>query len=290
MTKLALGTVQFGLDYGIANHQGQTSLEEAAQILKLAEAAGINLLDTAIAYGESEQVLGRLGIAAFKVVTKLPPLPAHLGDAATWAEEQLHGSLQRLGVCSLYGLLMHRSSDLTQESGEALAATLDRFKLKGWVEKIGVSIYNPAELEPVMQALRIDLVQAPLNLVDRRLESSGWLQRLHQERIEVHTRSVFLQGLLLMGRDEIPTRFARWSTLWDVWHESLAQRKTKALEASLSYPMSLPEVCRVVVGVDSAEQLVSLIAVAKTQTTFQDWSFMNTDDLMLINPANWNAL
>ncbi len=289
MPKIALGTVQFGLKYGIANQKGPTSFKEARRILKIAKSAGIDLLDTAIAYGKSEEILGKLGVEDFSVVTKLPPISNNPGDTIAWIDNQIHSSLERLRVDSIYALLLHHSGDLVKEVGKALIGAMVDCKSKGLVEKIGVSIYDPLELIPVMESMPIDIVQAPLNLVDRRLELSGWLRNLHMKGIEVHTRSTFLQGLLLMQRDEIPEKFARWSKLWDVWHGNLEKHNTSALETCLSYPLSLPEVSRVLVGVDSSSQLTSLIDAAQANTKLHDWSFMASDNPMLINPSYWRA-
>jgi len=290
MTKLALGTVQFGLGYGVKNKSGQTSFAEAGKIWSVAKIAGIDLIDTAIAYGESEQVIGGLGVEGFKVVTKLPPIPVYIDDVAGWAEYQVSHSLRRLGVESVYALLLHRSSDFLQEHGRSLIGALDNLRKKGLVEKIGVSIYDPSELDSLLKIVEIGLVQAPLNLIDDRLESSGWLQRLEEQNIEVHTRSAFLQGLLLMEREEIPAKFERWSSLWDEWHRQLTMSKTSAVAACLSYPLSLRQVSRVVVGVETAEQLEWLIKAAGGPFVNQDWTFMRLQDPILMNPSNWCAI
>lgn len=290
MSKLALGTVQFGSYYGIANKSGQVNFPEAKRILDQTNKAKIDLLDTAIAYGESEEILGKIGVAEFNVVSKLPGHPESSADIGSWVEEQVEGSLKRLGVSSLYGLLLHRSENLLGNSGKKLIAALNRVKSNGSVKKVGVSIYEPSELDEVIHLMRLDLVQAPLNVIDRRLESSGWLSRLHQEGVEVHTRSAFLQGLLLMPRNKIPEKFEAWATLWDSWASGLKESKLSAAAACLSYPLALPEVDRVVVGVDSVDQLKALIAASQTQLSQHDFSFMTSEDQMLINPSNWSAL
>lgn len=292
MNKLALGTVQFGLAYGVANKVGQVNREEVKQILQLARSAGIDTLDTAIAYGQSEQVLGELGVSEFKVVTKLPGVPEGRLNLEDWVEDQLFASRRRLGLSSIYAVLLHRSEDLLGADGSRLTKALEHLKFRGVVEKIGVSIYDPNELASVTQVMAIDLVQAPLNLVDRRLEVSGWLRRLHDQGVEVHTRSAFLQGLLLMPRSEIPDKFERWSSLWDTWHSTLSDLKTTATAACLSYPLSLPEVDRVVVGVDNIRQLQEIIQASSQETkgihqTFED---LRCDDPRLTNPSNWNTL
>jgi len=290
MNKLALGTVQFGLDYGIANEVGQVALEETQCILSFAKANEIDLLDTAIAYGNSEEVLGKLAVNEFRVVTKLPSFPDYQNNVALWVTEQVRESLARLGQKKLYGLLLHRSEDLWGSKGAQLIQALADLKNDGFVQKIGVSIYSPDELEVVFNKIKIDLVQAPLNVVDRRLQSSGWLDRLKDDGVEVHTRSAFLQGLLLMERSKIPQKFSRWSDLWDQWHEKLQDSGASPLEACLAYPLSLEQVDQVIVGVDNASQLSEIVQTAKNVNEGPDTSFMRSTDLDLINPSNWNHL
>lgn len=289
-SRLAIGTAQFGMSYGIANGSGQVQRTDVARILSYALAHGIDSLDTAIGYGESEGILGDIGVGQFDVVTKLPPLPTDVVDIKTWVGEQVSGCLDRLKQEHLYGLLLHQSDDLQGAAGSALADELSALKKRGHVVKIGVSIYNPSELESVTKVLDIDLVQAPLNLVDRRLVTSGWLDRLKQIDVEVHTRSAFLQGLLLMNRDRMPKKFERWAGLWDSWADYLEARCVSPLSACLAYSLSHPEVDRVVVGVDSYAQLRELVNEAKQVVFDNDLDFMAKNDEHLINPSHWDSL
>jgi aryl-alcohol dehydrogenase-like predicted oxidoreductase len=290
MNKVALGTVQFGLDYGIANEAGQVSLSEAQCVLSLAKENEIDVLDTAIAYGTSEEVLGKVGVDGFRVVTKLPSLPDDQNNVAHWVTEQVSESLARLGQKKLYGLLLHRPENLLGSKGGQLVQALADLKNDGFVQKIGVSICSLDELEAVFNKIKIDLVQAPLNVVDRRLQSSGWLDRLKDDGVEVHTRSAFLQGLLLMERSKIPQKFSRWSDLWNQWHEKFQVLGISPLAASLAYPLSLKQVDQVIVGVDSAAQLSEILEAAENANVGLDTSFMSSADLDLINPSNWNHL
>ncbi len=290
MRKIALGTVQFGLDYGVANEVGQVDQYEAKRILCLAEENGVDVLDTAIAYGASEEVLGKACVDGFRIVTKLPTLSADQSNIDRWVRNQVKASLRRLGQKKLYGLLLHRSEDLSGSKGEQLIKALADLKNDDVVQKIGVSIYSPDELEVIYKKMKIDLVQAPLNVVDRRLQSSGWLDRLKDDGVEIHTRSAFLQGLLLMEQIKIPQKFSRWSSLWDQWHQHLKRSGISALAASLAYPISLDRVDRVIVGVDSAEQLGEILLAAQNLADIFDTSFMRSTDLDLINPFNWDHL
>jgi aryl-alcohol dehydrogenase-like predicted oxidoreductase len=289
MMRLALGTVQFGLPYGVANQSGQVSREQSQAMLDLAIASKIDTLDTAIAYGESEVRLGALGINDFKAITKLPALPEGLPDVASWVQSQVEASMSRLGVSVLYGLLLHRSEQLLGPDGLALYKALYELKDSGLVQKIGISVYSPRELDAICPLFSLDLVQAPFNLVDRRLQSSGWLRRLKAEGVEVHTRSTFLQGLLLMGQDERPSKFMAWSDLWATWDKWLVERNVAPVHACLGFVLEHPEIERVVVGADSSMQLTQLIDAACAPKLSE---FPNLDciDELLINPARWPLL
>lgn len=288
--KIALGTAQFGLTYGVANRSGQTTLAEANKIISFARRSGIKTLDTAIAYGSSECVLGESGVADFRVVSKLPKVPENTRDVKEWVMGQIRASLERLSVESLYALLLHRSEDLLGPLGFEIVRSLEAEIDEGRVQKIGVSVYEPQELADVLGRRRIDLVQCPLNVVDRRFELSGWLRRLKDSGVEIHTRSAFLQGLLLMERGKIPEKFSRWSNLWDQWQHKLKVSMISPLAASLAYPLSLKQVDQVIVGVDSALQLSEILQAAEDASDGPDTSFMHSSDLDLINPSNWNHL
>ena len=289
MSRLALGTVQFGLPYGVANKSGQVSRAEAKTMLEMTSERGISTLDTAIAYGESEQCLGEVGIENFKVVTKLPALPKESLDVAEWVKQQVDESLSRLGVSNVYGLLLHRSEELLGSNGQELYKALNLLKERGLVKKIGVSIYAPNELELLKTDFNFDLVQAPFNIIDRRLLISGWLQRLKDDGVEIHTRSAFLQGLLLMKQVDMPKKFLPWSDLLNCWQSWLDDNNVSALQASLAFPLSFPEVDRVVVGADSSIQLLEIINASNSVLNTELPNLLCSDE-NLINPANWSNL
>jgi len=289
MNRLALGTAQFGLPHGIANQSGQVLRPEAKAMLQLAASSRIDTLDTAIAYGESEICLGEANIQGFKVVTKLPAVPPGCTDVRNWIQEQVAASLSRLGIRAVYGLLLHHPQQLLEADGKALYQTLQGLKETGQVQKVGVSVYAPSELEMLTLRYRFDLVQAPFNLVDRRLQKTGWLQRLKDEGVEIHTRSAFLQGLLLMPKATIPAKFAPWSNLWSKWHKWLSHHNISAVHACLAYPLSFPEIDRIVVGAESVSQLEQIISVSASDIP-ADFPSLNCDAENLINPARWSQL
>lgn len=287
--RLALGTVQFGLEYGVANQAGRVQLEDVVYILQEAAIRGIDTLDTAIAYGDSESVLGQVGMDRWKIVTKLPALPESCENISRCIEVQIEGSLSRLGVSQLYGVLLHRPDQLLGKNGKPLFEALQRLKAQGITRKVGVSVYGPDELDRLMDEMQFDLVQAPLNILDRRLVESGWAKRLKEQGTEVHVRSAFLQGLLLMSTDQRPDKFVRWRTIWFEWMRWLSETGLTPLQACLRYVLSVEEVDKVVVGVNSVKQLQEiLVASHSALPSLPNW--LQPIDTDLINPSRWNQL
>lgn len=287
--KLAIGTAQFGMRYGISNLSGKVSQEGGKAILKYAASAGVDTIDTAMAYGDSEQVLGNIGVDGFNVVTKLPEIPEHIADVEGWVITAVKDSVSRLGVESLYGLLLHRPSQLFEPKGVKILSALRLLKELGIVKNLGVSVSAPYEFDALFDIYDFDVVQCPFNLVDRRLINSGWLEKLSTAGVEIHIRSSFLQGLLLMPRDSIPSKFKARNILWDDWDRWLRANKTSPLDACISYVLSFSEITRVVVGVETQSQLVEIIRAA-SGTSINSYPDISSDDTDLINPANWNIL
>jgi aryl-alcohol dehydrogenase-like predicted oxidoreductase len=287
--KLALGTVQFGLPYGVANKSGQVTEDTAKRILEHAREADIDTLDTAIDYGDSEQCLGNVGVECWSVVTKLPAVPEECPDVIDWVNEQINGSLSRLGLNHITSLMLHRPRQLIESVGQELWSAMQTLKDKGIIEKIGFSIYEPTGLDQVWENFQPDIIQAPYNILDQRLKTSGWLQKLHEHGVEVHVRSVFLQGLLLMSKEQRPKKFSHWSTMWAAWDQWLVEQKFTPLEACLGFALAEPAIDRVVVGVDSLSQLEQILDSLTKEPSQIPHELIVTDQ-NLLNPSNWNNL
>ncbi|HHQ4780611.1 aldo/keto reductase [Aeromonas veronii] len=279
--RLALGTVQFGLDYGISNHDGQVSDEELDAIIALARQAGIDTLDTAQAYGNAEQRLGQRDITGFTLIDKLAPgLPLSDVKAA------LNNSLHWLGRKRLDGLLLHRS----QDTSPALFELLTDLQQQGSIGKLGISVYSPEELDTWSAAgYPLELVQLPANLLDQRFLRTGWLDKLVDMGCEIHVRSLFLQGLLLMQPAQRPDYFQRFATAlerFDHWHPSVAP-----LGRALSIMTALPQVSRFVVGVCHAQELAAIVAASQVQHECYeaDIAHLASMEQELINPGLWRT-
>jgi hypothetical protein len=286
--KLTLGTAQFGLDYGVANAIGKVDKEETLEILTFAKQAGINTLDTAIGYGDSEKRLGQAGMDSWNIITKLPEVKVEHSDINYWVNSQINNSLLRLNVLSVYGILLHRPLQLLEKNGSQLWNSLEGLKERSIAKKIGFSVYSPDELDKLWKAGFIpDIVQAPYNVFDQRLKDSGWLSKLNDNKVEVHTRSVFLQGLLLMPSDKRPKYFSKWNNLFNEWDLWLKTNNISGLEAALNFALSEYLIDKIIVGVDNKTQLSEVISASKKYTLCVP-KILNTTDEKLINPSLWD--
>ena len=287
MNKIALGTVQFGMKYGVSNQSGIVSSEGIISILKFAHKIGIDTLDTAVNYKDSENKLGLNNLSNFKVITKIPTVPNELDDVYSWILNHLQTSFQRLQVKHLYGLLLHSPEDLLGVNGPTIYNTLQSFKESGKVLKIGISINSYDTLDEIMHRYKFDLIQAPFNLIDRRLVQTGFLNRLKNENYEVHTRSSFLQGLLLMNDFNRPAQFSKWNHLWIEASKWCSNNSVSLLQSAIQFPLSFAEIDRVVVGIENTEQLIEINQAAFNDKNIKSYPDIECEDLDLINPSKW---
>tara|TARA_B100000902_G_C27254229_1_gene886973 strand:- start:111 stop:986 length:876 start_codon:yes stop_codon:yes gene_type:complete len=291
MSKLGLGTVQFGTNYGLNSKFGKVQPKEVVKILNYAHSKNINYLDTAPSYGDSEKILGTSLKFDFRVITKTRHFKNnHITDKdLEFLSSDFNNSLTNLGCDSIYGLLVHNADDLLKPGAEKIIERLGEYQNQGKVLKLGVSVYEPSQLKNILELFEVDLVQLPLNILDNRMIETEMLTLLDDKGIEVHARSVFLQGLLLMDSKDRPKKFNRWKRQWNIWHQWLEDNKLTALEATIRYAVSFPEISRVLVGVDTLSQLEDIYK--SSEGVLPDVpKELSTDSPELLNPFNWNAL
>lgn len=290
--KLGLGTVQFGLEYGISNFSGKTEREEAEAILTLAASTGIRVVDTASLYGDSERVLGGLLEPGhpFRVVTKSCKFGCYriTEHDAEELEKTMQLSLIRLRQPQVYGLLLHQADDLLVEGGSRLMERLLMLKERGWVQKVGVSAYTPCQVERVLERFPIDLIQLPVNVLDQRLLKGGQLAALKEAGVEVHARSAFLQGLLLMEPRTLPSWFEPVRPLLMRYHRYLAERKLSPVQAALGFVTALKELDVVVCGFNNHKQLEQACRAVPAVDPGEFDRFAVTDEAML-DPTQWRV-
>lgn len=269
--KLGLGTVQFGLSYGISNKTGQTSSMEVKEILNTAKAYNIEVLDSASAYGNSENVLGQNDLSSFKMVSKFMP------SSTESISIQLETSLEKLRLEKLYGYLAHRPMDFLENPSQW--DELLEFKSKSKVDKIGFSLNEPKELVLLIDKGFIpDLVQVPYNYFDRRFEIL--LKNLKKEGCEIHTRSAFLQGLFFMNPNKLDNFF-------DEVKGPLRQVQKKEFlnGALLKFAVQQPFIDKIIIGVETNKQLIENLTNLELASQLPELQYNINDNILI--PSRW---
>ena len=278
--KLALGTVQFGLDYGVTNHDGQVAIDEVKYILDYAKDKGIDTLDTASGYGNSEQVLGELGVNNYRIITKTTPLK----NGVDGVIKGFHQSLDSLNIGQVDGLLIHNIDDTKDKRFGKLFHKLNELKEEGVIKKIGFSTYTPEQVDFLLENFDFDLIQVPFNVFDTRLVEGGQLKALKKKNIEIHARSVFLQGVLLCF-DSLSDYFSTWNAQFEQYQGLVREKELSLLEYALNFALNTQELDKILVGVDSVNQLTDIVNAFKSDV---DLKAFKIDDINLLNPNLWN--
>ncbi len=292
MAGMGLGTVQFGLDYGVSNRLGRTPEIEVGRILEYAVENGMEVLDTAPGYGDCEAILGRVLPPShrLRIVTKTPCL----GKASVSRRDQqslkqsCYRSLEKLRQSELYALLVHHADDLLLPGGELLLEALRQLKQDGCINKVGVSVYTGEQIDAVLGLFTPDLVQVPVNILNQRLIQSGHLKRLKEAGVEIHARSVFLQGLLLMDIDDLGDFFKPIRHHLAGLHDDLARHGISRLAAALDFALGCQWIDIVLVGVAALTELVEICQAVTTRPRQPlDYSRWAHNDRRFLDPAAW---
>jgi len=287
MNKIALGTVQFGMDYGVSNKRGKIPRDEVFEILNEAIKSGIDTLDTAYLYGESETVIGdfiKKNNKQFRLVTKSPDCKIEQ------IEDLFHISLKKLNIRRIYGYLIHNFQHYKENP--KIWDILDKLKTENKIQKIGFSLYYPSELEYILKKkLEIDIIQVPYSIFDRRFEP--FLNELKTRNVEIHVRSVFLQGLVFKNPEELVGHFAKIKEKILALNSLSMKHDIPMGALCLNFAILNDSVDKVVVGVDSIENfkenISSLDYLTDVRNILHELSQIKEDDEKIILPVNWKV-
>tara|TARA_Y100000590_G_scaffold461217_1_gene622291 strand:+ start:12119 stop:15034 length:2916 start_codon:yes stop_codon:yes gene_type:complete len=291
MNKVFLGTANFGLKYGQGRGKIKVPMNEMRRIINSSNDKKIYYLDTAMSY-RNEKQLKKLNLKTWNIITKIEARNfSKKQDIKKEAKNYIYSIIKTLRLKKLYGILIHiqNSPDVNASANDKLFDFLKNLKKKKLVKKIGFSVYDTDEVDFILKKYKIDLIQCPLNPFDRRFEKFGYLKKFKKKGIEVHGRSIFLQGLLLLNKNEIPKTFKKWNYEWEKWDEWTKRNNISKLEACLNYINSLSEVNRAVVGVNNFKQLKKIFKYSNSNKKI-NFSEEFTKDKKLIDPRRWNAI
>ena len=289
ISKLSLGTVQFGLDYGIANTKGKPSQNNVNEIVKYVAKKGINCFDTAQAYGTSEKVLGK----ALKYIQKslvISKITSELFQKDT--VKCMLNTLENLSIESLYGLLLH-DSKLLYCWNESYTQKINELLDKNRIEYFGVSIYTSEDFHLALENNSIKVIQIPFNLFDKRAYEEQWFQKAKENNKLIFIRSIYLQGLLLMEKDKVPYEIKeakKYLNILDDYSKKLGLTRN---QLALSYVETIAEDALILFGCDTLEQAHENIdnynSLKKLEKkTIEEISNKLADiDEKIYNPTKW---
>ena len=285
ISKLAIGTAQFGLNYGIEN-KAAVNLKEIRRILNFAKKNKINTLDTAHAYKNAETKLGIIGVNDWNIISKIPPMPKTIVDEKKWLYSIFLTSLKNLRVSKINTILIHDSNTiLNKVNGDRIYKTLDELKKNKLVKNIGCSIYCPSELNKLIKRYNFDVIQAPFNIFDRRILTSGLSKVIERKKIKLHLRSIFLQGLLLVEQNNLTKKFSKYKKKLSIFHKWAKENKITYLRACISM-VSQVKFQKLIVGVLNHLQLKDIVYSCSQSTKSVPDFYIKSDD-SLINPRRW---
>jgi len=288
VNRIVLGTAQFGMNYGISNKRGKIPQPEAFEILNRAIESGIDAVDTAYDYKESEKTLGNFMESyptALKIISKLPKCGHDEVKAA------LNSSLSKLNVSSLYGYLIHSFENYKKDP--KIWDEMEKLKKEGRIKKIGFSLYFPSELDSLLKNknMQIDIIQLPYNIFDQRF--TEYFPKLKDNTIEIYARSIFLQGLLFKKADELDDYFAKINEKIKNLNLLSARSRIPVVALCLNFAVLNRFIDRVVVGVDNIANLneivYSLKSTADVKRIFNELLNFKEDDEAIILPLKWEA-
>jgi aryl-alcohol dehydrogenase-like predicted oxidoreductase len=289
--KLGLGTVQFGIPYGATNAIGQVLPGPAQAIMRLAFERGIDLFDTAPAYGTAEHLIGSALPATAKVVTK-----TSIGRQISFASADIAAvrssfmdSLKRLQRPCVYGLLVHSPDDLRRPGGNLIVDLLLELRDRGVAQKIGVSVYTQGQLEYCLRQYSMDLYQIPVNYVDQRIVRSGVLRDVENSGAEIHARSVFLQGILLGRVEDLPDYFSCWRDQLARIRNVLTAAGVSPVAAALDFVRSRTPASYAIVGATSTSELQEILRQPLADAAALEFDEFAIDDEGLTDPSRWPA-
>lgn len=297
MKKLVLGTVQLGLDYGINNKKGKPSLEEAYSILDTAYENNIEILDTASAYGDSEEIISRYmedRNRRFKIATKLKPLKAQqIIDGVI--EREINSSLDRLNISEIDYYYLHHFKDVIENPN--MLNLLDEFKHKGLIKNIGISIYDTEELDYIINNLNglIDIVQIPFNIFDLRWINNNLLNKAKKIGLKIFARSVYLQGLIFCDKEKADKIHPKLYEHIRKLQEYCEINKISLDEIAMKFVKHQDEIDYIIIGCDKKEHIVSGVKNFNSEKReleekiykFAIDNFMNMDKV-IVDPRLWS--
>lgn len=288
LNKIIFGTANFQKNYGIRTRK-EFNLAEIKIIIRLIKKNKIKNVDTAINYKNVEAKLGKCKINNFNVFTKLPKIPSNIGEKKVFnkVNKYVKKSKQNLKIDKFEGIYLHNPSDLLNSNGKFIYKALKKLKEKKIINKVGISVYSKTLLKKIIKRFKIDMVQLPINIFDRRFLEKSLIRNLRKRRIEIHARSIFLQGLILKRANQLPDNFFKWRNFFQSWYNWNHKNNQSLLETSISFILKQKRIDKIVLGFSNKEQFLKILKVLKINKKNKYPQNIFSTNKKLIDPRLW---
>jgi hypothetical protein len=285
--KIILGSANFDQIYGIKKRFIKQN--EVKKLFNLALKNKIKTIDSSPLYNKSEKIIGMLNNNKFKIISKIPRLPKNIKkkNIKGWLKCIVMASLKNLKIKKFECLLLHNANSLLDKNGNEIYKSIKNMKTNGLTNKIGISIYDFDRLDKILNKFKFNLIQAPLNILDKRLIETGWLKKLKKRKIEVHARSIFLQGILLLRHKQLPRKLKKLNKSWKIWENWLKKNRFNSLQVCLSFILNQRQLDGIIVGLDSKNQLNQILKIKKIKNKILIPD-LNIRNRKLIDPRKWS--
>ena len=284
-SKIILGSANFDQKYGITKNL--IKKKQIEKLLSIAFKNKIKRIDTSPDYSKSEKIIGLLNNNRFKIISKIPKKPKKISkqNISKWVMENVMNSLSILKIKKLECLLLQDANSLLGKNGKEIYRSIKNIKSRNLTTKIGISIYDFKTLGKILKNFKFDLIQIPFNIFDQRLITEGWLRSLKKKKIEVHARSIFLQGTLLLKKNELPKYLKKFGKHWSIWENWIKKNKLNPLQACLLFVLNQKEIDGIVLGCDNINQFNQILKVKKNNFLMPKFNITNSQ---LLDLRKWS--
>ncbi len=278
--KIIIGSANFSLKYGLVNNFKNIRIKEIKKIFKSCKKNNLKFIDTAKGYGDSEKIIGNQIKNNWNIITKIPKINLEKKiDIEIMINDLINDSLKKLKVKKLYAILLHDEDQLLQKNCNYVFEVLNNLKKKKITKKIGVSFYSPKKLIKVISKFDLDIAQVPINYINRSFLNKKLIKKLKDKKIEIHARSIFLQGLLLNKKLKIK-KFKKLIDFLDLWHK---KKKLNHLESSINFITSQKCIDKYVIGFQNLKQINEILKTKKVKIS----NFPRYNNDYLKDPRKW---
>jgi len=289
--KLILGTAQFSGKYGLLGKENHIYNSEIKRILQYLKKKKIFKLDTSIEYKHADKKINLVKNNKWQIITKVKFTDFQLNNMnqhqiRNFIIKKLIKSKKNIGIKKIDTLLIHNFEIIKNKNKSKIYKILLNLKNEKLINKIGYSIYNFRKLKDSITKFHPDVIQCSFNVFDRRLNEPSLSKIIKKNKIEVHARSVFLQGLLLRSYNLLPTKFNKWKKLFYNWEKWIKKNKISKIEGCLAFSLSNSNIKKVVIGVQKFEELKQILNKRRISRISLP-AYLSTKDERLLNPSKW---